>query len=120
MADLSVVLADAREAADLLRKHGHPEQAESLTKLADEVSAAARDYLWWLSESEALLRSGRSLRWLRANYRQWEATGNARRDTRGERQYRALVVPQRAHASAAREAGREAARLALQQQEGAA
>lgn len=120
MADLAIVLADAREEASLLRKHGHPEQAESIAKLCDEVSTAARDYLWWLSESEALLRSGRSLRWLRSHYREWEGTGNARKDDRGGRHYRALVVPQRAHRSAAREAGREAARQAIREQQGAA
>lgn len=113
MLDLSQVLADAREESQLLRKHGHPEQAESIVRLCDAVQGAARDYLWWLSEAEAALRCGHAIRWLRRKYREWESTGNARRDARGERWYRALVVPQRAHQSAAREAGREAARQSM-------
>lgn len=115
MTDLSQVLADAREDAALLRKHGHPEQADSIAKLCDAVAESARDYLWWLSESEAVLRSGRAIRWLRTRFREWESTGNARRDGKGTRQYRALVIPQRVHKSAAREAGREAARQAMRE-----
>lgn len=115
MNDLRQVLADAREEASLLRRHGHPEQADSIVRLADAVAASARDYLWWLSESDALARCGMSLRWLRVQYRAWLATGNARRDNHGNRWYRALVVPQRVHKSAAREAGRAAALDAMRE-----
>lgn len=113
--DLASVLADALEESGVLRRNGHPEQADTIVRLCDAVRESARDYLWWLSESEALLRSGRSLRWLRTHYREWESTGNARRDAKGQRHYRALVVPQRVHKSAAREAGKEAARQAMRE-----
>lgn len=110
MKDLSEVIADMRGDAAVLRRLGDRDRAGAIEEYADKVAESARDFLWWLSEKEAELRSGRSVRWLRSRYAEWAATGNARRDARNERHYRALVIPQRVHKSAAREAGREAAR----------
>lgn len=106
---LEQVLADARGDAQVLRKRGHGRDAELIEKLCDEVSAAAEDYLRWLNEDEAMLRSGRSSAWLRGAFPEWERSGHARRDGK-RRLYRQVVVPVRANVTAAAAAGRAAAR----------
>ena len=106
--ELEQVLADWRGDAQVLRRQGHDGEAEQIERFAVDVARAAEEYLRWLSEDEALLRSGRSRRWLRLLFPEWERAGHARRD-RGRRVYRMLVIPQRANALAAREAGRRAA-----------
>ncbi|NUO65777.1 MAG: hypothetical protein HOQ34_19620 [Gemmatimonadaceae bacterium] len=102
---LEEVLADERGRAQVLRAAGHTREADNLDRLLDRVRASAVDYLDWLSEAEARLRSGKSVEWLRARFAGWAAAGHARLDGR-RRLYRQLIVPKRANESAAREAGR--------------
>jgi hypothetical protein len=105
---LEQVLADARERAQMLRIEGHPAQAASIERVCDDVAAAAEDYLNWLSESEARLRSNCSVAWLRTRFARWAESGLAEQRGR-DRYYRAVIVPQRANLEAARAAGRRAA-----------
>jgi len=107
VAPLEQVIADWRESAQALRRAGHGPTAELVDRIAREVEAAAEDYLRWLSEDDAVLRSGRRRAWLRARFPEWERAGNARRDGR-KRLYRMVVVPQGADTLTAREAGRRA------------
>lgn len=113
--DLAQVLADARGEAAVLRRSGHQGQADSIERLCDRVTVAAEDYLRFIPEEDAVLRSGRSHTWFRSRFQEWEREGNARwehestrRRGRGRRMYRQLVVPHRANPTAAREAGRAA------------
>lgn len=108
---LEGVLADAREEAAILRRNGHPAQADGLERLAASVARVAEPWMRWLSEDDAHTKSGRSVRWLRAQAPQWEALDPpmARRD--GKRWlFRDAVIPQRQHISAAREDARRHAR----------
>jgi len=105
---LEQLLADWRGDAQVLRRQGHGCEAEQIERFADDVTRLAEDYLRWLSEDEARLRSGRSLAWLRSRFPEWERAGHARRDGQ-RRHYRMLVISQRANTLAAREAGRRAA-----------
>lgn len=107
--DLQQVLTDWRGDAAVLRRAGHVADADLREKMADQVSAAAASYLNWLSETEAMLRSGKSRDWLRGRFSGWEAEGHARMTGR-ERQYRELIVPRRPALTTAHEAGRDAAR----------
>lgn len=109
--DLDQVLADFRGDAAVLRRAGHEREAQLREQLADEVAAAAYEWLLWLSETDAVLRSGRSAKWLRGRFADWERDGHARIKGK-ERQYRACVVPRRSNVNAARQAGIEAARKA--------
>lgn len=102
-------LADLREDLQALRRRGVAQvPIEQLEQIADDVALAAEEYLRWLSEDEALLRSGRSRRWLRREFPEWLRAHHARREGR-RRYYRMLVIPQRAHTLAARDEGRRAA-----------
>jgi len=105
---LEQLLADWRGDAQVLRRRGHHREADQIERFAEAVARAAEDYLRWLSEDEALLRSGRSLGWLRLLFSEWQRAGHARRDGRA-RWYRMLVIPQRANTLAARAAGQRAA-----------
>ncbi len=100
--DLSLVLADAREEAAVLRSHGHAAQAKSIEALADRVRETMRAYLNTLSESEAQLRSGWSGARLRSRFAEWESRGLAMLDERGRRRYRELIVPTRPESDAMR------------------
>lgn len=108
--ELGQLLADWRGEAAVLRRRGDARAAELLEQCATEVDTVAADYLTWLSETEAMLRSGRARPWLRTRFAEWQREGHARWRGR-ERQYRALVVPRRAQVVAAQQAGAEAARL---------
>jgi hypothetical protein len=96
---LEEVLAAAKADAAILRRYGHATTADAIERVVRDVTEAAEDYLRWLSESDAQLRSGRSAKWLRGQFGQWERQGHARRKN-GHRQYRMLVAPQRPHLSA--------------------
>lgn len=107
--DLAQILADLRGDAAVLRRSGHAEQAVAREQIADDVTAAAEEWLTFLSESDAMLRSGRTKDWLRSRFAEWERDGHARLVNK-QRQYRMCVVPRRYNLSDAREAGAEAAR----------
>lgn len=105
---LEQVLADTRGDGQVLRSRGHGHDAQLLEKVCDEVAAAAEDYLTWLKESKARLRSGHSFDWLRARFNDWLSQGNARWNGK-EREYRAIVIPRRAHEELDYAAGERAA-----------
>ncbi len=104
---LEQVLADWREDAQALRRNGHAHDAQLIERLCDDVRDSAYSYLNWLSEPEARLRSGHSTGFLRARFGRWLEQRLGRWDGK-RRQYRAVVIPQRANREAAREAGRRA------------
>lgn len=104
---LEQVLADLRGEAAVLRKHKDSRVAEVIDDIVDRVKDAAEDYITWLEEDDAMLRSNHQRRWFRQQYPTWEAEGNAKREN-GRYYYRMCVVPQRANASAAYAAGRQA------------
>ena len=104
MPDLDQILADRRGEAQLLRKRGAAALASTMEELLDEVAAATEDFRRFLSEPDAVIRSAKSERWLRARFAEWSAQGNARIRS-GKREYRMLVVPQRPHLERARLAG---------------
>lgn len=88
----------------MLRSRGHAHDAKLLEDCADQVTRSAEDYLRFLEESDAMLRSARGESWFRSRYAEWESQGHARK-VNGRRQYRMLIVPQRANLAAAREEG---------------
>jgi hypothetical protein len=100
---LEQVLADAREEAAILRRAGHPAQADGLERLCGQVSRAAEPWLRWLSETDAHTKSGRSIRWLRAQAQNWEVQDLAKRDGRAWL-FRDCIIPQRTHVEAKRRA----------------
>lgn len=107
---LEQVLADERGAAQVLRAKGDPRGADLIDGVVDRVRAAAEDFVTWLSEGDARLRSGRSMSWLRGRFAEWAESGHARMSAKNQREYRQVVVPRRANVSAAREAGRRGER----------
>lgn len=110
--EFEAAVADEREQANVLRLKGHPHDAQLLEQVVERLARAAEEYLTWLTEAEAGIRSGKSATWLRARFPAWEAAGHARLRGSHRREYLMLVVPQRVHPSAAREQGRRAGRVA--------
>lgn len=107
--DLGQVIADAREEAAVLRRAGNTGQAEYVEQLLERVTAAAEDYLVWLNESDAMIKSGLAQRTLRRRFRELLDCGLARYNDKRERQYRAIAVPPRPAVIEARERGRRIA-----------
>jgi len=110
--DLADVVADWRGDAAVLRRRGNGASADILDRCADEATRAAEEWLLWLSEGEAQLRSGYSVAWLRSRFDAWRREGHARQTGRHTRLYRACIIPRRANVATAAERGREAARKA--------
>ena len=105
-AELTQVLADALEEAAVLRRNGHRDQATTLELFVERVKQAAGAHVRWLTESEAILRSGRSVEYLRARFDGYEEQGFARRDGR-RRQYLECAIERRVIASLEHARGRE-------------
>lgn len=103
---LEQVLADYREEAAVLRKAGNTGQAEYVEQLLDRAQRAAEDYITWLSESKANLKSGLAERTLRRRFRELLDCGLARHNAKGEREYRACAIPPRANVVEQHERGR--------------
>lgn len=98
------VITDWRGDAQVLRSRGHGHDADLLEKCADEIGGALGGFLKWLTEGEAMLKSGRSKDYFRSHFAEWAALGLAELRN-NQRFYRSVIVPQRAHASAAKLAG---------------
>lgn len=103
--DLGTVVADAREEVAVLKRMGNSAQAEYIEQLLDRIKASAEDFLTWLSEDKAYIKSGLSHRTLRRRFRELSDCGLARYNAHGSREYRSCAIPPRADAAAARAAG---------------
>jgi hypothetical protein len=113
METLDQAIANEREDLQVLRKNGLQREAEIIERVLARVARAAEPFIDWLSETNAALRSDRSLEWLRKQFPALEAQGLARWNPAKptERQYLRCAVPQRANTSAAREAGARGERM---------
>lgn len=109
--DLAQVLVAWRSDAGVLKRHKQHALAAQLEQCAEAVERAAADWLTWLSESDAMIRSGKTREWLRAKFSEWQRDGHARVTGR-DRQYRRVIVPVKRTLSHAREAGVAAAKAA--------
>lgn len=98
------VLTDWLGDAQVLRGRGHVRDAELLDRCAEEMKHALAPFLAWMSEADAMLRSGRGVEFFRSRFAGWQSQGLSEQRGR-HRWYRAAVVPLRAHPSAARAAG---------------
>lgn len=115
---LEQALADWRERANTLRTCRRPADAELVDEIVGDFAIAAEEFTRWISEDDARMRSGRGLAYFRGRFQDWQEQGHARFGRDGRREYRLVVVPQRAHLSAAREAGLEAGRRAARRTAG--
>ena len=59
---LEQVIADWRENAQVLRRTGHQHDGDLIDQLLDEVVSASEEFVTWLTEDAAMLRSGRARR----------------------------------------------------------
>jgi hypothetical protein len=106
--DLATAIADARSDAQALRRMGNESQAAALEKLLSNIAWSAEPFTNWISEADAMLRSGDSERTLRRRFRVLMECGLARYGIRGRREYLTCAIPQRADVATAYEAGRQA------------
>ena len=106
---LEQVIADARGELPVLERRNGSWGSKDIREFIDRVAAAAEEWLTWLSESDAAIRSGYSEVWLRGRFEQLRRDGHARVNGK-HRQYRACAIPRRANVAAAANRGREAAR----------
>jgi hypothetical protein len=104
---LEETLAHWTDLSLALHETGHTRDAELIKRFCAEVASATEEYRRWLSEPEAILRSGRTRNWLRFQFTSWEAAGHARRDGK-QRHYRMIVVPTRGAAQKPFEEGQRA------------
>lgn len=94
MADLEEVLARWRSDAAVLRRNDIKANASVLERCHHEVELAAADYLTWLTEEQAMDKSGRTRDWLRTRWGGWQMDGNAKLDPSQKRRlYRSCAIP---------------------------
>lgn len=107
-ATLEQILADAREEAQVLRANGAGFAVERVERLLDDVAGQTEDARVFLSEAQAMLKSGLAERTMRLRFRWLKECGLARYGAKHRREYRADAVPQRVDVQAQYEAGRKA------------
>lgn len=119
MKPIELVLADWRERATSCRRVKDERVADIIDEICQEFADATEDYRRWLSEGDAMIRSGKGRYWLRARFGDWARNDLARWSPKNARarEYRALIVPQRTDVAALRA---DAKRAARGEQEGAA
>lgn len=110
MSDLDTILRRWDDDAAALTRNGEPDKAAILVRCAAEVREAADEWLTWISEEQAALRSGRRVEWWRGQFPALLKRGHARQVGRAKRVYRLAVVPVRDAILQAAEEGRKAAR----------
>ena len=88
------VIADALDRARVLRAEGHVAQAGSIETVCAELrkSPLVADLETWISETEAVLRSGKSRAYFYDRRDQWAEDGYAERRGRAW-YYRRAIVP---------------------------
>ena len=118
MTELESVLNRFADEARVLHHHGYIAHADSLARVVAGVRAAARAYLAWITEEEAVEYSGRSLVWLRARRKLWEQDGVAEKREKGWF-YCRLALPRRPQSVALDAIREEARRLATRHRRGA-
>lgn len=91
------ILDRYKNEAAILERRGHTNEAHLITSICQDVITVLDEYITWLSESTAQLRSGHGVPWLRDKFPAWEAAGHARMRA-GKREYRLIIIPQRRHA----------------------
>lgn len=106
---LEDVLSDARQKIPVFKKGGGFAVAEVLEEFVTRVSQTTHDYRTFVSEKEAIIRSGKSLAWLRDRFPEWKRQGNAEKEGRARR-YRLLILPVAARISSAQADAVETAR----------
>ena len=96
MAELEEVLARWRSDAAVLRRNDVKANASVLERCIHDVESAAMDYLTWLTEEQAMAKSGRSREWLQKRWDAWRTDGNANLDRNQKRRlYRSCVIPRK-------------------------
>lgn len=103
---LEQVLIDAREELNGIAVGSSAVKIEYVDALIDRVREAADPFITWLSESDAMLKSGLSERTLRRRFREMLDCGTARHGRNGAREYLAKCIPPRPNLAAARARGR--------------
>lgn len=114
--DLATAIADMRAESDTLARAHASVPPERLREWAHLIERAAEDYLTFISEGEASIRSGRSEATIRSRYDALAREGHAR-TVSGRRQYREMMIPRRAQIDEAAQRGREAARAVRDEHE---
>ena len=90
------------------RRNDSDKEADGIERKLREITEAFHEYLTWISEPDAELRSGHTKEWLRDRFKPWQRSGHARKQGR-VRWYRMVVVPQRERMREEYEAGLRAA-----------
>lgn len=110
--DLETLLADIQSEGSVLRRNDGKFTVDRVEEFVRDLKASLAEFLTFVSEAEAIVRSGHREPWFRQRFAEWERQGQARWDPRHKtrRQYRLIVVPLAQDDDAVRASARRAAR----------
>lgn len=96
---LEEALNAARQDCSVMERCGGTYTPTAIWRMLDAIERAAAPFTAMLSESDAMLRSGRGVDFFRSRFGAWERQGLA--EKRGRlRYYRAIVIPVRDRSAA--------------------
>lgn len=112
--DLSTAFADMLSEADTLDRNNAAFSTSRVREYLELLKNAAEPWTKFINETDAILRAGRKLDWIRAKFATLEREGHAYTE-HGVRFYRECMIPRRAKLDEAARAGRDAAARAAQE-----
>lgn len=105
MTSLKALVESMQREADVLASNGAPDLATVKRRDAESIAQAEPDAVRWLSESEAMLRTGWPRPKVRRHAQMYQHTGHAVRE-KGVWRMLAVVVPQRVPSSVLEQSAR--------------
>lgn len=113
--ELDQILADVLSEAAVLTRNDGKFTVARVEEMVRDIKLALREYLTFVSEAEAIVRSSHKEPWFRQRFPEWERQGHARWDEKhkSKRQYRLLIVPLAHDDDDVRSAARRAARASF-------
>lgn len=109
--DLAQRLADVLEEAAVLDRNRGSFSIERVRQLVADIKMDAAEYLTWISEPQAIIRSSHKEPWFRQRFPEWQRQGHARVNPKTKRrEYRQMIVPLAHDVDAVRANARDAAR----------
>jgi hypothetical protein len=115
--ELEQLFADVLSEAAVLHAHREKFSPERIEAFVRDVKLCLTDYLTFISEPEAIVRSAHSATWFRQRFPEWERQGHARWSPKNKKQrtYRVMIVPLASDENDIRAAARRAAQDAARE-----
>jgi hypothetical protein len=108
--DLAQKISDIIEEANMLDRSRASFSTDRVREIMREFATEAKEAVTWIPETQAMVRSGKTRAWLRAQFPDWARQGYARYNQKQQREYLQIIIPMDHESDANRSDAEAAAR----------